>query len=259
MIEVRGLSKVFSAPLGPVRALDNVHLSVAKGEIFGIVGFSGAGKSTLLRCLNRLEEPEAGTILVATHDVGALDEASLAKFRRKVGMIFQQFNLFDSRTVAGNVAFPLECAGVAPTRIRTRVVELLDLVGLTDKAGAYPGQLSGGQKQRVGIARALANDPVVLLCDEATSALDPQTTMATLELLGRLNKTLGLTLVLVTHELDLVGAFCQRMAVMDAGRIVETGPVRRIFHDPQSATAKSFVGITRSLQDGQLYYDGAGV
>jgi D-methionine transport system ATP-binding protein len=259
MIEVRDLSKTFFSPQGPVRALVEVSLSVNAGEIFGIVGFSGAGKSTLLRCLNRLETPDAGTVIMDTRDVGSLDEKALARFRRRVGMIFQQFNLFDSRTVAGNVAFPLECAGVPARRIQTRVAELLDLVGLSDKAKSYPGQLSGGQKQRVGIARALANEPVVLLCDEATSALDPQTTMSTLDLLGRLNKTLGLTLVLVTHELDLVGAFCDRMAVMDAGRIVETGTVRKIFNDPQSTTARSFVGITRSLQDGQLYRDGAGV
>ncbi len=259
MIEVRGLSKTFFSPQGPVLALRDVNLSIKPGEIFGIVGFSGAGKSTLLRCLNRLETPESGVIVVDSHIVGTLDERALARFRRRVGMIFQQFNLFDSRTVSGNVAFPLECAGVAARRVQSRVDELLDLVGLSDKARSYPGQLSGGQKQRVGIARALANDPVVLLCDEATSALDPQTTMSTLDLLGRLNKSLGLTLVLVTHELDLVGAFCDRMAVMDAGRIVEVGTVRKIFNDPQSSTARSFVGITRSLQEGQLYRDGAGV
>ncbi|MGA2142320.1 MAG: ATP-binding cassette domain-containing protein [Brevinematales bacterium] len=259
MISIRNLSKTYRTPAGEIQALKDVSLEIRQGEIFGIVGLSGAGKSTLLRCFNRLEEPDSGEIVIGGKNITGLDRKGLEQFRRRIGMIFQNFNLLDSRTVAGNIAYPLEIAGVPKKEIKSRVLRLAELVGLTSKLGAYPGQLSGGQKQRVGIARAVANDPVVLLSDEATSALDPQTTYSILELLKSLNKKLFLTIVLVTHEMDIVRSFCSRMSVMEGGRIVELGEVGSIFKNPQSLTSKRFVGIIRGLQDGSLFYDGGGL
>ncbi|HWK47370.1 MAG TPA: methionine ABC transporter ATP-binding protein [Stellaceae bacterium] len=225
MIVLADVHKNFSGPNGIVRALDDVSLSVEAGEIFGIIGRSGAGKSTLLRTLNLLERPDSGRVTVDGVDLTTLDAAALRRARRRVGMIFQHFNLLARRTVYGNVALPLELAGTPAREIEAVVTPLLDLVGLTDKRDQYPATLSGGQKQRVGIARALANKPSILLCDEATSALDPQTTRSILALLADINQRLGLTIVLITHEMPVVRQICNRVAVMEHGRIVEAGSV----------------------------------
>ncbi|WP_275419942.1 methionine ABC transporter ATP-binding protein [Catellatospora citrea] len=216
-------------------ALDGVDLHVAPGEIYGVVGRSGAGKSTLLRAVNLLERPDSGTVRVAGQELTALGPAELRAARRRIGMIFQQFHLLSARTVAGNVALPLELAGVARSQRAGRVRELLDLVGLADKAGEHPARLSGGQRQRVAIARALATDPAVLLCDEATSALDPYTTVEILHLLRDLNRRLGLTILLITHDLGVVERICDRAGVLDAGRLVESGPVGGLLDEPGSA------------------------
>ena len=237
LIEISGLVKTF----GEVQALKGVDLTIEPGEIFGVIGISGAGKSTLIRCLNRLERPTAGRVVVDGRDMTALGKGDLLRARREMGMIFQHFNLLSARTAAGNVAFPLEIAGRSPREVGPRVEELLDLVGLADKAGAYPSQLSGGQKQRVGIARALANNPKVLLCDEATSALDPQTTRSILGLIEDVKQRLGLTVVLITHEMPVVTEICDRVAVMDDGLIVESGPVLEIFANPRHAVTRGFV------------------
>ncbi|AEV85642.1 methionine ABC transporter ATP-binding protein [Actinoplanes sp. SE50] len=227
---------------GPrVAALDDVSLEVAKGEVFGVIGHSGAGKSTLIRLINGLETPTSGQVWVGDHDIAALSEKDRRGVRREIGMIFQQFNLFRSRTVAGNVAYPLKVAGVEKAERDRRVARLLDFVGLLDRAHDHPEQLSGGQKQRVGIARALATDPALLLADEATSALDPKTTAEVLDLLRRVNKELGVTIVLITHEMDVIRAVADRVAVMDAGRIAESGPVYDVFAEPASTTAADFV------------------
>ncbi|WP_330164734.1 methionine ABC transporter ATP-binding protein [Catellatospora paridis] len=220
---------------GGVAALDGVDLHVAPGEIYGVVGRSGAGKSTLLRAVNLLERPDSGTVRVAGQELTALGSAELRAARRRIGMIFQQFHLLSARTVAGNVALPLELAGVARSQRGGRVRELLDLVGLSDKAGEHPARLSGGQRQRVAIARALATDPAVLLCDEATSALDPYTTVEILHLLRDLNRRLGLTILLITHDLGVVERICDRAGVLDAGRLVESGPVGGLLGEPGSA------------------------
>lgn len=259
MITVNGLSKAYVTPYARVEALKNVNLRIARGDIFGVIGFSGAGKSTLIRCFNRLEEPDEGTIVIAGKEVTAMNKHELRQARRKIGMIFQQFNLLDSRTVFQNVAFPLEVAGFPRTSIRDRVSEIVELVGLTDKMKAFPSQLSGGQKQRVGIARALANDPDVLLSDEATSALDPQTTYSILELLGDLNKKLNLTIVLITHELDVLKYICNNMAVLEKGEIVEKGTVEKLFLNPESNTARRFIGITESFHAKRVYREGEGI
>lgn len=224
-IEIHGLRKVF--PNGVV-ALDGVDLTVASGEILGVVGRSGTGKSTLIRCVNRLEEPTAGTIRVGGADVTRMRGAELRATRRRIGMIFQQFNLLDSRTAAENVALPLEIAGVGRAERRRRAHELLALVGLEDRASSHPAQLSGGQKQRVGIARALASEPSVLLSDEATSALDTETTDSVLGLLRKINAELGLTVLLITHEMDVVRRVCDSVALLDAGRVVESGPLGEV-------------------------------
>nr|WP_215730935.1 methionine ABC transporter ATP-binding protein [Pseudomonas lalucatii] len=217
-------------------------LHIARGEVFGIIGHSGAGKSTLLRLINRLEEPSGGRIVVDEVDTTALDADGLRRFRQRVGMIFQHFNLLSSKTVAANVALPLKLAGELPRReIDRRVAALLARVGLQEHAHKYPAQLSGGQKQRVGIARALATEPQILLCDEATSALDPQTTAQVLQLLAEINRELGLTIVLITHEMDVIRRVCDRVAVMDAGQIVELGAVAEVFLHPQHPTTKRFV------------------
>jgi len=243
MIVIRDLNKSYKTSKESIQALRDINLTIQKGDIFGIIGFSGAGKSTLIRCLNRLEEPDSGSIRIGDSVLTDLSERELRQARRKIGMIFQQFNLLDAKTVWQNVAFPLQVAGHPKTHIASRVAQILELVGLSDKAGAYPAQLSGGQKQRVGIARALANEPDVLLSDEATSALDPQTTYSILELLADINRQLGITIVLITHELDVLSHVCRHMAVIEAGAIVETGTVDQFFLNPQSDTARRFVGI----------------
>jgi D-methionine transport system ATP-binding protein len=227
---------------GRVPAIQQIHLHIDRGEIFGIIGHSGAGKSTLLRCVNLLERPTSGSITIDGEDMTSLNAKQLQVKRRKIGMIFQHFNLLSSSTVADNIAFPLKLAGMGQAEIAARIKELLELVGLQDHAGKYPSQLSGGQKQRVGIARALANHPDVLLCDEATSALDPQTTNAILALLLDINRKLGITILLITHEMQVIRAICDRVAVMEKGLIVETGKVLDVFLQPQHPVTKDFVG-----------------
>jgi D-methionine transport system ATP-binding protein len=224
-----------------VTALDLVSLAVAPGEIYGVIGRSGAGKSTLLRVINGLEKPSTGRVLVEDTEVGALDGADLRALRRRIGVIFQHFNLLSSRTVFDNIAFPLELAGARRATIEARVGQLLDLVGLDDKRGRYPAELSGGQKQRVGIARALATEPRVLLSDEATSALDPETTRSILELLRRVNALTGVTIVLITHEMQVIKEIAGRVAVIEGGRIIEEGAVYDVFARPETSTARSFV------------------
>ncbi len=241
VLELQGAAKRFRIGAREITALHPLTLSIADGEVFGIVGHSGAGKSTLLRLLNRLETASEGRVLVDGEDVGALDADGLRRLRRRVGMIFQHFNLLSSRSVARNIAFPLELAGTAATVVRKRVDQLLDWVGLGEHRDKYPAQLSGGQKQRVGVARALASSPKLLLCDEATSALDPQTTGAVLDLLDRSNREFGLTIVLITHEMDVVRRICDRVAVLDAGHLVETGPVAEVFLHPDHPTTRRFV------------------
>lgn len=241
LIEIKDLTKVYHAAAGDVKALDNVSLRVRKGEIYGIIGFSGAGKSTLIRCVNMLEKPTSGSIKVNGQEMTKLSEARLRDSRQKIGMIFQHFNLLSSRTVYENVAFPLEISGVAKHTIQEKVTRLLKLVDLTDKAHAYPNQLSGGQKQRVGIARALANDPIVLLCDEATSALDPATTSSILELLKDINRQLDLTILMITHEMKVISEICDSVAVIEKGKIIEAGLVIDVFTQPQHPTTRRFV------------------
>ena len=241
MIDFHQVHKAYRVSGRDIPALQSCDLHIERGEVFGIIGPSGAGKSTLLRLINRLEEPSGGRIVIDGVDVTALGADGLRKFRQQAGMIFQHFNLLSSKTVAANVGMPLKLAGVPAREIEQRVAALLERVGLKDHANKYPAQLSGGQKQRVGIARALATRPKILLCDEATSALDPQTTAAVLQLLAEINRELGLTIVLITHEMDVIRRVCDRVAVMDAGVIVEQGPVAEVFLHPQHATTKRFV------------------
>ncbi|KAB0547050.1 methionine ABC transporter ATP-binding protein [Pseudomonas argentinensis] len=241
MIDFHQVHKAYRVSGRDIPALQPCDLHIERGEVFGIIGHSGAGKSTLLRLINRLEEPSGGRIDIDGVDVTALGADGLRKFRQQVGMIFQHFNLLSSKTVAANVGMPLKLAGVPAREIDQRVAALLERVGLQDHANKYPAQLSGGQKQRVGIARALATRPKILLCDEATSALDPQTTASVLQLLAEINRELGLTIVLITHEMDVIRRVCDRVAVMDAGVIVESGPVAEVFLHPQHATTKRFV------------------
>jgi|LSQX01.2.fsa_nt_gb D-methionine transport system ATP-binding protein len=240
LIELVGVSKVFRGE-SEVVALDNVSLHIPRGVIFGIIGLSGAGKSTLIRCINGLETPDAGEVIVDGVNMNQLTPQQLREERKKIGMIFQHFNLLSSRTAAGNIAFPLELVGMDKNAIKIRVAQMLELVGLADKAGAYPHQLSGGQKQRVGIARALANQPQVLLSDEATSALDPETTLSVLQLLKQINQDMGLTIVLITHEMGVIQSICDYVAVIDQGKIVETGPVIDVFTRPQSSSTKRLI------------------
>ncbi|WKW51281.1 methionine ABC transporter ATP-binding protein [Rhodomicrobium lacus] len=241
MIHTKGVSKVFNIGGAKISAVEDVNMHVKFGEIFGIIGYSGAGKSTLIRLLNGLEKPTSGSVVVAGRDLGRASDKELRLARLKIGMIFQHFNLLWSRTVRENIAFSLEIAGASRQKINARVAELVDLVGLQGRENAYPSQLSGGQKQRVGIARALANDPEVLLCDEVTSALDPQTTGAVLNLLLDINKKLNLTVVLITHEMHVVQRICHRVAVMENGRIVEEGDVVSVFTNPQQEITRRFV------------------
>lgn len=225
----------------PVHAIDNVSLDIEAGEIYGIIGYSGAGKSTLVRLINALEKATSGTIIVDGHQVTNVPDRQLRKLRLDIGMIFQQFNLFNAKSVWNNVAYPLRVAGKSRTEIHARVTELLDFVGLADKASNYPEQLSGGQKQRVGIARALATSPKILLADEATSALDPETTHEVLRLLRRVNEELGITIVVITHEMDVIQTLATKVAVMDSGRIVEQGDVFDVFSNPRQASSQRFV------------------
>ena len=230
------------------RAVDDVSLTIDRGDIFGIIGYSGAGKSTLVRLINALERPTSGTVTVLGTDITSLSETKLRPIRQKIGMIFQHFNLMPSRTIFGNVAYPLKGSGLSKQEIADKVHNLLDLVGISEKENAYPSQLSGGQKQRVAIARALANDPKILLCDEATSALDPQTTKSILKLLQKVNETLGITIVVITHEMDVVKEICNRVAVMDHGNVVEEGEVFSIFATPQNKVTRDFIKTTSNLQ-----------
>ena len=243
MIKLDHITQTYKTPEGrEFKALDDVSIEIRPGEIFGIIGRSGAGKSTLVRCINLLNRPSEGTVTVDGKNLTELSEDELRESRRSIGMIFQHFNLLSSRTVYDNVALPLELVGTPKNVIREKVEPLLKLVGLTEHAHKYPSQLSGGQKQRVGIARALTNDPKVLLSDEATSALDPETTVATLALLKRINKELGLTIVMITHEMQVVKQICERVVVMNYGKIVEQGKVVVIFMSPQHETTKALIG-----------------
>jgi ABC-type metal ion transport system, ATPase component len=258
-IKINGLNKTFHTKDGDIEVLKGIDLEIARGDIFGIVGFSGAGKSTVIRCINRMETPDSGSIVIGEHEITGMGKTELNRYRQKIGMIFQHFNLFDSRTVFGNVAYPLEIAGFPRRLIRQRVKEILDLVELGDKMNCYPGQLSGGQKQRVGIARALANNPDVLLSDEATSALDPQTTLSVLDLLKDINRKLGLTIVLITHELEVVKYVCNHVAVLEDGTIAEQGTVKDLFLKPQSDTARLFVKINSDFNSEQWMQEGEGI
>lgn len=255
MIRLEHISKRFEAGKQTVDAIKDVSLCIEKGTIAGIIGFSGAGKSTLARCINLLERPTEGKVVVGDAELTALNEKQLREKRKKIGMIFQHFNLFASRTVYGNVAYPLRGSGRSRKEIEEKVRSLLDLVGLKDKANAYPSQLSGGQKQRVAIARALANDPEVLLSDEATSALDPETTRSILRLLKEVNRTLGITIVVITHEMQVVKEICHQVYVMEDGRVVEQGDVFQIFASPQQAITRRFVDSASNLSHIQELLD----
>lgn len=248
MIEFTHVSKDFGSGEKMVRAVRDVSLTIQDGEIFGIIGFSGAGKSTLVRCINLLERPTNGTVVVDGKEMTALSPKELRLARRKIGMIFQHFNLMPSRTVFSNVAYPLQGQGLSKQAIQNKVRKLLKLVDIADKETAYPSQLSGGQKQRVAIARALANDPKVLLCDEATSALDPQTTKAILTLLKDLNQKLNLTIVMITHEMAVVKEICDHVAIMEHGQVVEQGEVFSLFADPKQPITQNFIRTTSNLQ-----------
>ena len=248
MIELEQISKTFADAGREVHAVNNVSLTIRNGDVFGIIGFSGAGKSTLVRCINLLERPTEGSVRIDGKELTRMPAKELRQARRKIGMIFQHFNLMPSRTIFGNVAYPLKGSGLRKDQIAEKVRKLLDLVGIADKENAYPSQLSGGQKQRAAIARALANDPDILLCDEATSALDPQTTKSILKLLERLNRELGITLVVITHEMAVVKEICNRVAVMDHGRVVEEGEVFSVFASPKEELTRSFIKTTSNLQ-----------
>ncbi len=241
MIEIKRLSKTFQTADGKVEALRDVNLTIADGDIYGIIGMSGAGKSTLVRCINMLERPTEGSVLLDGKDLGALSEKELRGIRRNVTMIFQGFHLLMQRTCLQNICFPLELAGAKRAEAKKRAMELLETVGLPDKANAYPVQLSGGQQQRVAIARALATEPRVLLCDEATSALDPKTTHAILELIQEINRKLGITVIIITHQMSVVEEICNKVAILDDGTVVEEGLVEEVFSHPKSAAARHLV------------------
>lgn len=242
MIEIKEVSKIYDLKNRKVVAVDNVSLSINDGDIFGIIGYSGAGKSTLVRMINQLERQDKGKILIDGHELNKLSPKQLRQLRTKIGMIFQHFNLLWSRTVSENIELALQIAGIKEKHKRQqRVKELVDLVGLTGRENAYPSELSGGQKQRVGIARALANNPKILLCDEATSALDPDTTKSILDLLLEINRKLEITIVMITHQMEVVQKICNRVAVMSEGKVVEEGNVKKIFTMPKHSVTKSFI------------------
>ena len=241
MIEIKHLTKAFASASGGVEARKDVSLTIEDGDIFGIIGMSGAGKSTLVRCINMLERPTSGQVIIDGKDLGAMTEKELRAERRNITMIFQHFNLLQQRTCLKNVCFPMELAGVKSADAKKRAMELLELVGLPDKANAYPSQLSGGQQQRVAIARALATNPKVLLCDEATSALDPNSTHSILELIRDINAKLGITVVIITHQMSVVEEICSHVAILDGGVVAETGAVGTVFSSPKSAAARRLV------------------
>lgn len=241
IIELVGLGKVFSSSNNTVTALEDINFTINEGEIFGIIGLSGAGKSTLVRCINYLERPTSGTVIFNGTDLSAIKKQELLKIRQSMGMIFQQFNLLMQRNALQNICFPLEIAGVPKKEARSRAMELLEVVGLSDKAKAYPTQLSGGQKQRIAIARALATNPKVLLCDEATSALDPTTTRSILSLLKKINQELGITVIVITHEMSVIEEICNRVAIIDHSKLAEIGEVEDVFIRPKSKIARQLV------------------
>ena len=241
IIQIRDLTKTFGQGAGAVHALEHISLDIQKGEIFGIIGLSGAGKSTLVRCMNLLERPTSGSVVVDGQEMTKLSDPQLRKARQSIGMIFQNFNLLMQRTALDNICFPLELMGVPKTQARKKARELLEVVGLADREKAYPAQMSGGQKQRIAIARALATDPKVLLCDEATSALDPTTTLSILELLKDLNQKLGVTVVIITHEMKVVERICHSVAILSGGVVAEQGPVQEIFANPKSEIGRQLV------------------
>ncbi len=241
MIELKNISKTFLTADGTVEALKNVNLSIEDGDIYGIIGMSGAGKSTLVRCINMLERPTEGSVIINGVDIGKLGAAELRRERRKITMIFQGFNLLMQRTCIDNICFPLELAGVKKKEARKKAAELLETVGLPDKGGAYPAQLSGGQQQRIAIARALATEPEILLCDEATSALDPKTTQSILDLIAEINERLGITVIVITHQMSVVEKICSKVAILDGGEVVEEGSVSEVFTNPHSDAAKRLV------------------
>ncbi len=241
MIELKHISKTFPTADGVFQALDDINLTIRDGDIFGIVGMSGAGKSTLVRCINLLERPTAGQVVIDGQDLMELSAPQLREKRRSISMIFQQFNLLMQRTCLGNICFPMEIAGVPKGEARKRALEYLDIVGLPDKANAYPAQLSGGQKQRIAIARALASNPKVLLCDEATSALDPTTTRSILKLIQDINRRMGITAVIITHEMAVVEEICSHVAILERGRMVETGTVEEVFSNPKTEAGRRLV------------------
>ena len=246
MIDLSHIEKIYDSPSWPVRAIKDISLHINRGEIYGIIGLSGAGKSTLVRCINLLERPTSGKVTVDGQDITAMSESQLRQARKSIGMIFQHFNLLSSATVYENVAFPLRLVNTPKEKIDKKVTELLELVGLADKANQYPSQLSGGQKQRVGIARALASEPKILLCDEATSALDPQTTKAILQLIRDINAKLKLTVVVITHEMQVIKDICDKVAVIDKGVIAEKGKVLDVFTNPQQPITKEFISVLLS-------------
>lgn len=241
MIELKNISKTFLTADGTVEALKNVNLSIEDGDIYGIIGMSGAGKSTLVRCINMLERPTEGSVIINGVDIGKLGAAELRRERRKITMIFQGFNLLMQRTCIDNICFPLELAGVKKKEARKKAAELLETVGLPDKGSAYPAQLSGGQQQRIAIARALATEPEILLCDEATSALDPKTTQSILDLIAEINERLGITVIVITHQMSVVEKICSKVAILDGGEVVEEGSVSEVFTNPHSDAAKRLV------------------
>lgn len=258
-IEIKGLRKTFHSRDGDLEVLKGIDLSIEKGEIFGIIGFSGAGKSTLARCINRLEMPDSGSIHIDGLDILALSDSQLRQRRRKLGLIFQTFNLWEAKTVYDNIAYPLKIAGERKAAIRGKVLATAELVGLSDKLNAYPGGLSGGQKQRVGIARAIITEPDVLLSDEATSALDPQTTIQILDLLREINQKTGITILMITHELDAIKYSCKRMAVLEDGVITEQGDVHEIFYNSQSRTGALFSKVFFEMQQAGEVKNGEGI
>lgn len=256
MIQIRNLNKTYITAEGPLSALTDVNLEIDDGQIFGIIGLSGAGKSTLVRCINLLERPTSGEVIIDGEDITKIPEKQLLKMRQSIGMIFQGFNLFLQRTALQNVCYPLEIAGVKKEEAVKRALELLELVGIPEKRNAYPSQLSGGQKQRVAIARALATRPKYLLCDEATSALDPTTTQSILNLLREINQNLGVTIIIITHEMKIIEQICEKVAIIDHSRIAETGFVRDIFTNPKSEISKTLVAPDSALVSSQADMDG---